>query len=144
MDLGIALYLGQNGVTLAAIYALLAFALVLVFAVTRVIFIPQGEIMSFGALSLVAIHAGQVPQAVWLLPLLGAGACVVDAPVALQHAKPSDTAAFRTALRNALEGLKNIAGADGIYSMSVTDHNGLDDRAVVMTRIENGRWVLLK
>ena len=65
-------------------------------------------------------------------------------PVALEHAKPSDTAAFRTALRNALEGLKNVAGADGIYSMSVTDHNGLDDRAVVMTRIENGRWVLLK
>lgn len=79
MDLGIALYLGQSGITLGAIYALLALALVLVFAVTRVIFIPQGEIMTFGALSLVAIHAGSVPQAVWLLPVLGLGACVLDA-----------------------------------------------------------------
>ena len=52
--------------------------------------------------------------------------------------------AFRAALRNALEGLKDVAGADGIYSMSTTDHNGLDDRAVVLTRIENGTWKLMK
>jgi len=76
---GIALYLGQSGLTLGAIYALLAIALVLVFAVTRVIFIPQGEIMTFGALSLVSIHAGHVPQAVWLLPVLGVPASVLDA-----------------------------------------------------------------
>ncbi len=65
-------------------------------------------------------------------------------PVALQHAKPQDTTAFRAALRDALEGLKDIQGADGIYSMSPTDHNGLDDRAVAMVRIENGTWKLLK
>ena len=65
-------------------------------------------------------------------------------PVALKHAKPEDTVAFRAALRDALEGLKNVAGADGIYSMSPTDHNGLDDRAVVLTRIENGTWKLMK
>ena len=65
-------------------------------------------------------------------------------PVALQHAKPEDTAGFRAALRDALEGLKDVPGADGIYSMSKTDHNGLDDRAVVMVRIENGTWKLLK
>ncbi|MDE2479397.1 MAG: ABC transporter substrate-binding protein [Betaproteobacteria bacterium] len=65
-------------------------------------------------------------------------------PVALKHAKPEDTVAFRAALRNALEGLKDIPGADGIYSMSPTDHNGLDDRAVALTRIENGTWKLMK
>ncbi|NMG37527.1 branched-chain amino acid ABC transporter permease, partial [Azoarcus sp. TTM-91] len=43
MDLQIAALLGQDGLTNGAIYALLALALVLVFAVTRVIFIPQGE-----------------------------------------------------------------------------------------------------
>ncbi len=78
MDLGIALYLGQSGLTLGAIYALLALALVLVFAVTRVIFIPQGELMTFSALSLVAIHAGRVPQAVWLLAVLGVAAALLD------------------------------------------------------------------
>ena len=65
-------------------------------------------------------------------------------PVALKQAKPEDTMAFRAALRNALEGLKDIPGADGIYSMSPTDHNGLDNRAVVMVRIEHGTWKLLK
>ena len=84
MDFGIAIYLGQSGLTLGAVYALLALALVLVFAVTRVIFIPQGEVMTFGALSLVAIHAGRVPQAVWLLPLLGAVASMLDARRAAQ------------------------------------------------------------
>jgi len=65
-------------------------------------------------------------------------------PVALKSAQPDNVVAFRAALRDALEGLKNIAGADGIYNMSPTDHNGLDDRAVAMVRIENGTWKLLK
>ncbi|MGA8010388.1 MAG: ABC transporter substrate-binding protein [Thiomonas sp.] len=65
-------------------------------------------------------------------------------PVALKTAQPSDLAGFRAALRDALEGLKNIAGADGIYSMSPTDHNGLDDRAVAIVRIENGTWKMVK
>ena len=52
MDFQIALLLGQDGLTNGAIYALLALALVLVFAVTRVIFIPQGEFVAYGALTL--------------------------------------------------------------------------------------------
>jgi branched-subunit amino acid ABC-type transport system permease component len=49
MDAEIIAMLGQDGVTNGAIYALLALALVLVFAVTRVIFIPQGEFLAWGA-----------------------------------------------------------------------------------------------
>ncbi|MGA8010389.1 MAG: branched-chain amino acid ABC transporter permease [Thiomonas sp.] len=78
MTFDIGLYLGQSGITLGAIYALLALALVLVFVVTRVIFIPQGELMTLGALSLVSIHAGNVPKIVWLLVVLGATAAVLD------------------------------------------------------------------
>ena len=48
MDSSIALILLQDGVVNGAIYALLGMALVLVFAVTRVIFIPQGEFVAFG------------------------------------------------------------------------------------------------
>jgi hypothetical protein len=58
MNLEIALLLGQDGITNGAIYALLALALVLAFAVTRVIFIPQGEFVAYGALTLVALQAG--------------------------------------------------------------------------------------
>jgi branched-subunit amino acid ABC-type transport system permease component len=57
MDLQIALLLGQDGLSNGAIYALLALALVLVFAVTRVIFIPQGEFVAFGALTLASLQA---------------------------------------------------------------------------------------
>jgi branched-chain amino acid transport system substrate-binding protein len=64
-------------------------------------------------------------------------------PVALKTAQPG-TAAFRSALRDALEGVKNAAGAHGIYNMSPTDHLGLDQRAVVMVEIRNGAWKLIK
>lgn len=61
MDLSIAAILAQDGITTGAIYALLALALVLVFSVTRVIFIPQGEFVSYGALTLAALHRRSFP-----------------------------------------------------------------------------------
>ena len=60
-------------------------------------------------------------------------------PVALKKAQPG-TPEFRAALRDALEGLKEVAGAHGIFTMSPTDHLGLDQRARVMVKIENGTW----
>lgn len=74
MNFDIALLLAQDGITNGAIYALLALALVLAFAVTRVIFIPQGEFVAYGALTLVALQAGKLPGTIWLL--LGAGVLV--------------------------------------------------------------------
>lgn len=78
MNLDIALLLAQDGITNGAIYALLALALVLAFAVTRVIFIPQGEFVAYGALTLVALQAGRVPGTVGLLILAGALVVVVE------------------------------------------------------------------
>jgi branched-chain amino acid transport system substrate-binding protein len=60
-------------------------------------------------------------------------------PVALKKAQPG-TPEFRAALRDALEATKNVAGAHGIFNMSPTDHLGLDQRARVMVKIENGAW----
>ncbi|GAC1328062.1 MAG: branched-chain amino acid ABC transporter permease [Collimonas sp.] len=71
MDLSIAAILAQDGITSGAVYALLALALVLVFSVTRVIFIPQGEFVAFGALTLAAIQADKVPLSATLLVVLG-------------------------------------------------------------------------
>jgi branched-chain amino acid transport system permease protein len=70
----IALFLIQDGLTNGAIYALLALALVLVFAVTRIIFIPQGEFVAYGALTLAGLQLGKLPGTAWLL--LGAGLAV--------------------------------------------------------------------
>ena len=64
-------------------------------------------------------------------------------PVALKKAKPG-TAEFRAALRDALEGSKEVAGAHGIFNMSPTDHLGLDQRSRVMVEIQNGGWKLVK
>ncbi|MBC3909527.1 branched-chain amino acid ABC transporter permease [Undibacterium umbellatum] len=71
MDFSIAAILAQDGITSGAIYALLALALVLVFSVTRIIFIPQGEFVAFGALSLAAIQSGKFPHSASLLLAFG-------------------------------------------------------------------------
>ena len=62
-------------------------------------------------------------------------------PAALKKAQPG-TPAFRAALRDALEQVKEVPGAHGIFNMSATDHLGLDQRARVMVKIENGTWKL--
>jgi len=79
MDLQIALLLGQDGIVNGAVYGLMALALVLVFSVTRVIFIPQGEFVAFGALSMAMLQTGRVPATLWLLVALAAMVLVVEA-----------------------------------------------------------------
>ena len=60
---------------------------------------------------------------------------------AAKSAKPG-TPEFRRALRDALEQTKDFAAATGVYNWTPTDHAGLDDRAVVMVRIQDGAWRL--
>src|SRR5262245_36850136 len=72
------LFLIQDGITNGAIYALLGLALVLVFAVTRVILIPQGEFVTYGALSYAMLATGNVPRTVWLAAAMGVVACGLD------------------------------------------------------------------
>src|SRR5687768_3233878 len=79
MDASIAGILMLDGVTNGAVYALLALAIVLVFAVTRVIFIPQGEFVAYGALTLALLQLGRVPGTIWLLMVLALLAAVLDA-----------------------------------------------------------------
>ncbi|MFO1304544.1 MAG: branched-chain amino acid ABC transporter permease [Burkholderiales bacterium] len=67
MDLTIAALLTQDGITNGAIYALLALALVLVFTVTRVIFVPSGEFVAWGTLTLAGLQLGKAPGIVGLL-----------------------------------------------------------------------------
>ena len=64
-------------------------------------------------------------------------------PVALKKAQPG-TKEFRAALRDALEGTQNLAGAHGVFNMSATDHLGFDQRSRVMVKVENGTWKLVK
>ncbi|MDQ5897874.1 MAG: branched-chain amino acid transport system substrate-binding protein [Pseudomonadota bacterium] len=61
------------------------------------------------------------------------------APVALKKARPG-TPEFRAALRDAIEQVRELPGAHGIFSLSAADHLGLDQRARVMVRIDQGTW----
>ena len=82
----------------------------------------KGSVSTFGA------HA-------WDAGLLMSAAI----PVALKKAQPG-TAEFRAALRDALEQVKELPGAHGIFNMSAADHLGLDQRARVMVLIDGGTW----
>jgi len=62
---------------------------------------------------------------------------------AVKKAKPG-TPEFRQAMRDALESVKEVVGTHGVYSMTPTDHAGLDTRARVLVRVENGDWKLVK
>src|SRR6188508_1747724 len=85
MNFDIALWLVQDGVTNGAIYALLALALLLVFAVTRVIFVPQGEFISYAALSLALLQAGRLPGTVYVLVIGGLVAALFDSVLAIRE-----------------------------------------------------------
>jgi branched-chain amino acid transport system permease protein len=88
-------------VTNGAIYALLAMAIVLLFAVTRVIFIPQGEYVAFGALTVGLFQAGQVPGTVWFLLCMAGVAALLDLV--------ADLRARRSAARMAIRALRTLA-----------------------------------
>ena len=85
MSADIFLWLVQDGVTNGAIYALVALALLLVFSVTRVIFVPQGEFITFAALSLSLLEAGRTPGTIYILVFGGLSAAAIDGFVALRE-----------------------------------------------------------
>ena len=108
MDLTIAAILGLDGVTSGAIYALVAIALVLVFAVTRVVFIPQGEYVAFGALTMALFQTGQVPGTVWLLLLMAGVAVAMDAVQAVRERWPAARALRQLARTGGLPVLASL------------------------------------
>jgi branched-chain amino acid transport system substrate-binding protein len=82
-------------------------------------------------------------------PIFGAG--VYDAGLLLQHAIPEalkkgkpGTQAFRSALRDAIEGIKGLSMSQGIVTMSAQDHSGYDHRGQVLLTIKDGKWLLVK
>ncbi|MCB1412402.1 MAG: branched-chain amino acid ABC transporter permease [Xanthobacteraceae bacterium] len=92
MNTTILLFLLQDGITNGAIYALLGLALVLVFAVTRVILIPQGEFITYGALSYATLATGQVPGTARLAVAMGLVALGFDLFAARKSWRPGPLA----------------------------------------------------
>jgi len=63
-------------------------------------------------------------------------------PAALKAGKPG-TEAFRVALRDALEQEREVIGCQGIFNMSATNHNGMDERARVLVTVRDGKFRLV-
>lgn len=78
MDLQIAAILGVDGIANGAIYVLIALGTVLIFSVTRVIFVPFGDIAAFAALTLAMLQMGRLPGTVMLVVVLAAVALVME------------------------------------------------------------------
>jgi branched-chain amino acid transport system permease protein len=84
MNLEIALLLAQDGLANGAIYVLVGLGIVLVFVVTRVIFVPFGDILAYAALTLGALERHRLPGTVWLVLTLAA---IASAMEIMDHAR---------------------------------------------------------
>lgn len=78
LDLGTALILLQDGATTGAVYVLLSLALVMVFTVTRIVLVPQGQFVVFAVLTVAAFEQGAVPGLVWIVAAASLAAVLVE------------------------------------------------------------------
>ena len=76
-----------DGVATGAIYVLIALGFVLIFAVTRVIFVPFGDIAAFAALTLAAMETQRLPGTVGLVAALAALATLMEIVTLLRAGK---------------------------------------------------------
>jgi branched-chain amino acid transport system permease protein len=87
VDLDIATLLAVDGVTTGAVYVLLAIGMVLIFTVTRVIFVPFGDIAAFAALTLSALEQKRAPGTALLVAILAVAATAIEVFSLLRHGK---------------------------------------------------------
>src|SRR5262252_7399097 len=78
MSWDIALILGIDGLANGAVYLLAGLGLVLIFSVTRVVFVPFGDVAAFAALSLAAFETRRLPPTVGLVAMLALLATITE------------------------------------------------------------------
>lgn len=87
MDFQIAAILAVDGIANGAIYVLIALGTVLIFSVTRVMFVPFGDIAAFAALTLAMIQMGRLPGTVLLVAVLAAIALAMETITLLREGR---------------------------------------------------------
>ncbi|MCA0424822.1 MAG: branched-chain amino acid ABC transporter permease [Proteobacteria bacterium] len=78
MDIQIASILAVDGIATGAIYVLIALGTVLIFSVTRVMFVPFGDLAAYSALTLAMLQTGQLPGTVMLVSVLAGIALLME------------------------------------------------------------------
>jgi branched-subunit amino acid ABC-type transport system permease component len=84
----IGLILGIDGIATGSIYVLVGLGLVLIFSVTRVVFVPFGDIVAFSALTLASMQLGRTPGTIYLVASLAVVACLIEAVYHLRRGRP--------------------------------------------------------
>jgi branched-subunit amino acid ABC-type transport system permease component len=84
----IGLILGIDGIATGSIYVLVGLGLVLIFSVTRVVFVPFGDIVAFSALTLASMQLGRMPGTVYLIATLAVVACLIETIHHLRRGQP--------------------------------------------------------
>ncbi len=97
----IALLLAQDGISTGAIYVLVALGIVLIFLVTRVIFVPFGDVVGYSALTLAALQLRQMPGTVWLVLTLAAIATAMEVYGLVRRGQTAPPAEGAAAVRRA-------------------------------------------
>ena len=54
------------------------------------------------------------------------------------------TPEFRAALRDGIEKTSKLVGTNGVYTMAAADHAGYDASSIVLIKVENNHWKLVK
>jgi branched-chain amino acid transport system permease protein len=78
MTILMGLFLIQDGISTGLIYSLMSISILLVFLVTRVLWIPVGELVVFSALTFIQIGQGRIPSMLWLTIGLGITAAIIE------------------------------------------------------------------
>ena len=78
MTWDVALILGVDGLANGAVYLLAGLGLVLIFSVTRVVFVPFGDIAAFAALTLAAFETERLPSTIGMVAVLAAMAVLIE------------------------------------------------------------------
>jgi branched-chain amino acid transport system permease protein len=85
MTFEIAALLTQDGIATGAVYAMIALGVVLVFNVTRIVFVSFGDLIAYSALTLATIQLDRLPGTIWLVILLAAAAFCLEAFDLVRH-----------------------------------------------------------
>src|SRR5262249_60558954 len=88
MTFEIAALLIQDAFATGAIYVLMALGIVLIFNVTRVIFVPYGDLVAYAALTLASFELDRTPGTVWLVLTLAALAFLTEAGALIPRQRP--------------------------------------------------------
>ena len=108
--------------------------------------LPDGHPVKAEAMRFVTAYEGKYgtgTRSLFGATLWDAFLLVSTATPTAQKAGAPGSPAFRTALRDAMENVRGLAGAEAVFTLTPTDHSGAQADSQVMVEIRDGAYRLL-